>query len=79
MTSGPSRCLRNKTISTVVMYTWKKACDRIQRYLILRILHKGGVPERLVIVVEDMNMGASTTARTYEGCSGAFDVKIGLH
>lgn len=37
------------------------------------------MPERLARVVVDMYLGAGTTARTDEGCSVKYDVKVGLH
>ena len=57
----------------------EKAYDRVSIDLVYWCLRRGGVPEKLVRLVETTYHGASTVVRTTHGRTEEFAVKVGLH
>ena len=57
----------------------EKAYDRVPRDLVYWCLRRGGVPEKLVRLVEATYHRASTVVRTKHGRTDEFPIKVGLH
>ena len=57
----------------------EKAYDRVPREDIWRTMRERLVPEKYVMLVQDMNTGCRTKVRTVAGESSKFNVEVGLH
>ena len=57
----------------------EKAYDTVPRHVVLWCLRKRGVPERLVKIVEELYMGATTRVWTEDGITKEFEMNVRLH
>ena len=57
----------------------EKACDRVPRQEVWRYIREKGVPEKYVMIVQDMYEGARTRLKSSVALTDMIPVGVGLH
>ena len=63
----------------MVFIDLEKAYDRVSRQEVLRCMSETGVPEKYVMIVQDMYKGARTRVKSSIGLTDMIPVGVGLH
>ena len=63
----------------MVFIDLENAYDRVPRQEVWRCMREKGVPEKYVMIVQDMYEGARTRVKTRVGLTGMIPVGVGLH
>ena len=71
--------LRCGTERTAYIYRPRKAYNRVPRQEVWRCTREKGVPEKYVIIVQDMDERARTRVKSSVGITDMIPVGVGLH
>ena len=70
---------KNRKDCIMVFIDMEKAYDRVPRQEVWRCMREKGVPEKYVMIVQDMYEGARTRVKSSVGLTDKIPVGVGLH
>ena len=71
--------MREKKDFHAVFINLEKAYDTVPRMFISQTLRRRRVPEKYVLLIEEMYRNTTTAIRTKHGDIESFEVSVGLH